>query len=203
MEHNLGILSYTKKYYIGTIKTIYQWLCQNLGLGCISHPKKGKWEEITVLEMVTKYRVMKSCNWMNSVKMGKGAVRRVNSPELPWSWRRPEQPSRESQVQASHWGGQKFRPSLLQEWAPQARIFASQIWNLEFCSQSKAKLKQRHSEISESCPQLFSTLRHRQLAKPLLFRWSQGVTEEEGNLKLKSLGFSSRKCIPRKVWGAG
>ncbi|KAK2489589.1 hypothetical protein MC885_004917, partial [Smutsia gigantea] len=95
---------------------------------------------------------------------------------------------------------------------PQRKLFSMVSWQdiLQQINDTNALLgttsKKAKKPLDGSAPlyyELFSTLGYTQLAKPVLSTWGQGVTKEEGNLELRSLGFSSRKHIPRKAWGAG
>lgn len=72
-------------------------------------------------------------------------------------------------------------------------MFASQIRNLEFSFQRKDNSSKGIEKQPNHAPQLFFTLGHRQLAKPMGFRRRQVVTGEECNQKLRPLGFSPRK----------
>lgn len=150
--------------------------------------------------MVVGERVMKSHNQMNFVKMGKGAVKCVNNPRPLQSWRRPERPSGESLVQASQWGGGSSWPPLPQEWAPREWIYLplrSETWSALF--KEKHNISKGAGKHPNHAPQLFSTLGHRRLARPMRSRRRQVVVPgEEWNQKLRPLGFSSRKHTPSK-----
>lgn len=89
---------------------------------------------------------------MTFVKMGERAVRCVNSRGPPHFWRAPEQPSRESQVQASHRGAEGQGSIALGMGSQGVNMFASQVGNLEFYFQEKQNSSKGIQKQSKSCP---------------------------------------------------
>lgn len=173
-------------------------MCQKLGSGGISHPKKGKRGEITVLEMFIKgYEELQANAFCRN---GKKSSQMGYQPWASSFWRRPEQPSRESKAKLVT-EEQKVR-------APGVRYvcFSCQKPGVLFSEESTTQAKALR-DIQTVPSALFhpeaQAAGQAHVADSQQSRGRPVVTGEEWYLKLRTLGFISTKCTPCKDWGAG